>query len=701
MEAAPSVCNRQGGRVYMMTSEAGKKAALSLQNGNRGWGHEAAVVLVLAASQEHYVLMREERYQAWIDGGMFSQSVLMGLHSVGLAACPLNWDVLPAQDMRMRREVGIPGTDSILMLVAVGHYPKELVVAASPRKPLADVLFHESAFFKSKEGATASSLLLKAQKTKKALLPLPCKKTASSAGFASKAPAQRSLQASLGNMKLRMKRRARTSLCNGTIHIVPPTNIKFHDASIGDRAVVHSAYQHLRRHCPLSRIECRECGEANLPLPGLVQQSLLPVRRWWTQPITIGKMLEGVGSIWIIGTDVIDGRYGNGFQVDIINTMPHAVAAGVPIALISFSYDVKLNEAMRGLPTQACVRPRSIKGCKRFDDNPGKGPVEAADQGAKLIPVLGNAKEGLTAARTFVRNSMDIALIMQPEKPVVGAMLESLRWVQSEKRAGHTVLATNLFLYGGTDVKPGGRTKLPFASDAPPRGFKEHALHFANELCEATKGASSPLSFLLVPHDFRPHRTMPEYADEVAYLRDVARMMSAQCGARVHMLNDGGVYEPTNSAFILSKVDGTVSGLMHLLIISASVGTPVRSAAAVELLPPLCGSDIARLTACARPTLCQGLALVSQAKFTTFQRGIYPVNTYEGSDNCVDNFASANVLAPAVRLFVQQLDRHRRELGARLPHIKLLADRNFDMLKVGGCMAGVQCAYMSNGAITN
>lgn len=133
-------------------------------------------------------------------------------------------------------------------------------------------------------------------------------------------------------------------------------------------------------------------------------------------------------------------------------------------------------------------------------------------------------------------------------------------------------------------------------------------------------------------------------------------------GARVHMLNNGGVYEPINSAFVLSKVDGTVSGLMHLLIISASVGTP-------------------------------GLALVSQAKFVTFQRGLYPVDTYEGSDNCVRGFAQANGLAPAVRLFVKHLDRHHRELDARLPHIKALAERNFDMLKVGVCSAGVQCAY--------
>jgi nitroreductase len=154
-EAAPSVCNRQGGRVYMLTSEAGKRAALQNQNGNGGWGHEADVVLVLAASQEHYVLMREERYQAWVDGGMWSQAILMGLHSVGLAACPLNWNVPPAVDMQMRRDTGIPGADTILMLVAVGHYPEAFDVAASPRKPLADVLYHESLFRPASAAATS------------------------------------------------------------------------------------------------------------------------------------------------------------------------------------------------------------------------------------------------------------------------------------------------------------------------------------------------------------------------------------------------------------------------------------------------------------------------------------------------------------------------------------------------------------------
>ena len=148
LEVAPSVCNRQGGRAYMLTSRAAKAAALQHQNGNAGWGHEAAVVLVLTAAQESYVQGEKERYQGFVDGGMWAMAVLMSLHSVGLASCALNWAVDMRTDRSMRRSVGIPESDSILMLVAVGHYPQlPFRVAASPRKPLADVLFREELVF--------------------------------------------------------------------------------------------------------------------------------------------------------------------------------------------------------------------------------------------------------------------------------------------------------------------------------------------------------------------------------------------------------------------------------------------------------------------------------------------------------------------------------------------------------------------------
>jgi len=195
-----------------------------------------------------------------------------------------------------------------------------------------------------------------------------------------------------------------------------------------------------------------------------------------------------------------------------------------------------------------------------------------------------------------------------------------------------------------------------------PHGMREHAIFFAQALCDGAK--QLPLSFLMVPHDFRPGRMRGRgYKNESAYLRDVATRMVKLCDAHVHLINDGQQYEPTESAYVLQHADGTISGLMHLLILSASVATP-------------------------------GLALVNQEKFVAFQRSIYPVDAaHMGSDNCVHDFTAPGVLAAAVKRFVRGRARHKRELASRLPHMKLLAARNFDMLWSGACNSGMSCNF--------
>ena len=352
MEVAPSVCNRQGGRVYVMTSKAGKKMALHHQDDNGKWALDAGVVLILAASQEHYVLMQEERYQAWIDGGMWSQAVLMGLHSVGLGACPLNWDVNPARDMAMRRSVGIPPSDTILMLMAVGHYPDTFEVAASPRKPLADVLYPEALVFQQPVADSAPSpegrprrkpeaaAEIRRDQTRSAKIS-PRKKPEATAAArgpprgligeftsggtkpeshpnkAKAAPAARgSGRGTTGNKTkaaapaprgptkgLVIKSRVRTGVCDGTVYIVPPAALYDSSRSIGDYATVVVAYQQLRRHCgPTVRIVCDNCGHAGLPYPDLVQLSNPPLRRWHEYPSSISSWLDRVSSVWIVRT---------------------------------------------------------------------------------------------------------------------------------------------------------------------------------------------------------------------------------------------------------------------------------------------------------------------------------------------------------------------------------------------------------------
>lgn len=91
-QKTPSVCNRQSCRVYAFSEEKQKQKVLSCQNGNRGFGDQASTVLIVTSNLEHFASIGE-RYQGWIDGGMFSMSLVYGLHSLGLGTCCLNWSV--------------------------------------------------------------------------------------------------------------------------------------------------------------------------------------------------------------------------------------------------------------------------------------------------------------------------------------------------------------------------------------------------------------------------------------------------------------------------------------------------------------------------------------------------------------------------------------------------------------------------------
>ena len=91
--------------------------------------------------------------------------------------------------------------------------------------------------------------------------------------------------------------------------------------------------------------------------------------------------------MWILGTDVLDGRYGMRPQDDAVEVATHAAAAKVPTAIISFSFDAELPFQMRGLPIQSCLRPRSIGGCERF----AAGLSTELAPSSTLIPALGRS----------------------------------------------------------------------------------------------------------------------------------------------------------------------------------------------------------------------------------------------------------------------------------------------------------------------
>ena len=135
----PSVCNRQSWRTYLLTDKKDILNALKYQNWN--WGFNKAIDKLLIVTTELADFHNwTERYQNWIDWGMFSMSIVYALHSLWLWSCCLNWSAYFYNDIRLRKVVPIKKSESIIMMIAVWNIPEKLKVAQSPRKNVDDIL---------------------------------------------------------------------------------------------------------------------------------------------------------------------------------------------------------------------------------------------------------------------------------------------------------------------------------------------------------------------------------------------------------------------------------------------------------------------------------------------------------------------------------------------------------------------------------
>lgn len=135
----PSVCNRQTWKVCAFSDRDKKARVLSHQNGNRGFGITASQVLIVTSDLNLFA-SAAERNQCFIDGGLFSMSLIYALHSLGLGTCCLNWSVKLEKDRALRKEAEISDSEAIIMLIAVGHLPDTFSVASSPRRKTEEVL---------------------------------------------------------------------------------------------------------------------------------------------------------------------------------------------------------------------------------------------------------------------------------------------------------------------------------------------------------------------------------------------------------------------------------------------------------------------------------------------------------------------------------------------------------------------------------
>lgn len=131
-QLTPSVCNRQANRVYIIDNKEKMKKALKYQNGNSGFEEDINKLLIVTSELNSFKTSNE-RNQPYIDGGMYCMTLIYALHSLGLGTCPLNLALDSDVDRELKQEINIPENQVLIMMIAIGHIPEEVPVAASKK----------------------------------------------------------------------------------------------------------------------------------------------------------------------------------------------------------------------------------------------------------------------------------------------------------------------------------------------------------------------------------------------------------------------------------------------------------------------------------------------------------------------------------------------------------------------------------------
>ena len=130
----PSACNRQGWKTWVISSPALIRSVLDNQNGNRGFGDEINMLLVVTGDLRYFNRSREI-HQVFIDSGMYAMNLLHSLHDKGLATIPLSASLTANQDERVRKLLGLHDAEVLTLFIGVGNYPEKCITTKSARKP--------------------------------------------------------------------------------------------------------------------------------------------------------------------------------------------------------------------------------------------------------------------------------------------------------------------------------------------------------------------------------------------------------------------------------------------------------------------------------------------------------------------------------------------------------------------------------------
>ena len=134
----PTACNRQPNKTYVVCEKEMIRQIALLQGGGRGWAENANKLFIVTSAVEPFGY--NEPMETYKAGGMYVMNLLYTLHANQIGACPLMWKGEKKADERLRKMLGVPDNEEIIIIIAAGYPVDKFKYVKSVRNPLDESL---------------------------------------------------------------------------------------------------------------------------------------------------------------------------------------------------------------------------------------------------------------------------------------------------------------------------------------------------------------------------------------------------------------------------------------------------------------------------------------------------------------------------------------------------------------------------------
>lgn len=137
---APTACNRQMCKIYQIKNSNIRQILNRTVLGISGFNCDTVTYFIITYDISAFKFSGE-RNQGYVNAGLAAMNFVNGLHYRGIGSCFMQWSNKRTEDKMVRRAIGLPDNEKIVIAIGAGYYRKNSIIPCSVRRSLNEIYF--------------------------------------------------------------------------------------------------------------------------------------------------------------------------------------------------------------------------------------------------------------------------------------------------------------------------------------------------------------------------------------------------------------------------------------------------------------------------------------------------------------------------------------------------------------------------------